>query len=278
MMTASFQIEGIDVQVEGEGSSTVLLLHGWPDTRALWDDTVAALRDGYRCVRFNLPGYDLAKPPGGLSVDAMVVLMAAVVSRVSPGAPVTLLIHDWGSIFGQEFAARHPERVERVVIVDVGDASSGAYLKSLKAKAKLMILGYQLWLALAWQLGKMGATGVADRMTRFMAKAIGCRNPPGHIGWQMNYPYGMQWLGTYGGFKGLSRVRANAPPRVPTLFVYGQRKPFMFHSSQWLQTLEATPGCAVHEIPAGHWLMRQKPERFNPVVRAWLDETPPQRS
>jgi len=148
-----FTIDGIAVQVEGQGSHTVLMVHGWPDTPALWDSSVAALQDGYRCVRFHLPGYDLAQPPRPMSVAEVTAFMRKVVDAVSPDQPVTLLLHDWGCFFGYEFAARHTECVAGVVGVDIGDTSSGAYLKGLSAKEKAMILGYQLWLAVAWKLG-----------------------------------------------------------------------------------------------------------------------------
>ncbi len=264
------QVDGIDVSVEGEGAHVVVMLHGWPDTPALWDSSVAALKDGYRCVRVCLPGYDLSRPPRPMSVAGLTGFLRQVVDAVSPHQPVTLLLHDWGCFFGYEFAARHTDRVARVVGVDIGDTSSGAYLKGLSAREKLMIMGYQLWLAVAWKLGRL-APGLANRMTRFMARSIGCRNAPEHIGWQMNYPYAMGWFGAYGGLRGVARVDKLLGRRLPALFIYGRRKPFMFHSERWLEHLAAEPGCAVQGLDTGHWVMRQKPLEFNACVRAWLD-------
>jgi hypothetical protein len=37
-------VQGVEVQIEGQGTETLLMLHGWPDTLALWNDTVQALR------------------------------------------------------------------------------------------------------------------------------------------------------------------------------------------------------------------------------------------
>ena len=55
------------------------------------------------------------------------------------------------------------------------DTTNNLYLKSLTAKEKAMIAGYQLWLAVAWKLGPL-LPGLANRMTRWMARRIGCRN------------------------------------------------------------------------------------------------------
>ncbi len=268
-MAHVLEVQGISVTVEGQGP-TVVMMHGWPDSPALWDETVASLRDRYRCVRFALPGYDLSRAPRPVSVNQMCELVAAIVDAVSPGEPVTLLLHDWGCFFGYEYAARHQERVQRVVAVDIGDTNSGAYLKGLTSREKRMIAWYQVWLALAWKLGGVWP-GLADRMTRYMARRIGCRTPPEQIGWQMNYPYAMQWLGSYGGLRGVARVDKVFGPRLPTLFVFGKRKPFMFHSSRWLALLATSPGSAAHGVDAGHWLMKQKPVEFNALVGNWFD-------
>lgn len=271
-VSETLQVDGIDVLIEGEGTHTVLLLHGWPDSPSLWDTTVAGLQDGYRCVRFALPGYDLSRPPRPMSVEEVTALMRKVVDSVSPDAAVTLVLHDWGCLFGYEFAARHSERVARVVGVDIGDTSSRAYLKSLGAKEKLMIAYYQLWLAVAWKLGGH-APGLADRMTRYMARTIGCRNAPESIGWQMNYPYAMGWFGVHGGLRGLKRMDTLLGVSLPALYIYGRRKPFMFHSARWLEQLAKSPGCTVHAMETGHWVMRQKPAEFNACLRGWLDRS-----
>jgi pimeloyl-ACP methyl ester carboxylesterase len=35
-------VNGTEVWLQGEGDEVILMLHGWPDTRALWDGTVDA--------------------------------------------------------------------------------------------------------------------------------------------------------------------------------------------------------------------------------------------
>ena len=259
----SLEVDGHSVLVQGQGE-VILMLHGWPDTLALWDGTVAALVDRFTCARMTLPGF-LADPQTrshATSLDAMCALLLQVADRVSPERPLTLMLHDWGCIFGYEFAMRHPERVARVVAVDVGDHNSGALQRSWGLKEKLSVMGYQVWLALAWKLG--GSLGT--RMTRAMARWLHCPTDPATITHQMNYPYAMQWFGEAGGFKGAAPIQLP----MPMLFVYGERKPFMFHSRRWLETLVAQPGCAVQALPCGHWVMISRPQAFQACVREWL--------
>ena len=267
MVSPTRTVQSVDIFVEGSGTQTILMLHGWPDTHRLWDSAVEALKADYRCVRFALPGFDLSKPPVALPLDKITALIDSIVDAVSPTEPVTLLLHDWGCMFGYEFASLHADRVAAVIAVDIGDHNSGDYPRSLSGKAKLGALAYQMWLAVAWKIGRHINERLADRMTRWMAHTIGCRTPPETIGWQMNYPYAMAWLGQSGGLSGTARVK----PIWPLLYIYGAKKPFMFHSPQWLAKVAQIPGNKVEEFATGHWVMMHKPAEFNASVKAWLD-------
>ncbi|MEY4266036.1 MAG: hypothetical protein RIS90_571 [Pseudomonadota bacterium] len=272
----TLEIDGMTVRVEGSGSHTVLMLHGWPDTLKLWDGTVAALQDQFRCVRLTLPGFDLAQPARATSMARMGGLLCQVLDRVSPNQAVTLLLHDWGCAFGYEFAAQHPQRVARIVAVDIGDYNSKALQRALSLTAKLQVWAYQVWLALAWVLGRHLSQRLGHGMTRWMARALRCPVPTAQIGWQMNYPYAMRWFGLAGGLQQAAPVQ----PGCPLLYLYGRRKPFMFHSPTWLARVATQPGSAVQGFRAGHWVMLDQPTEFHACIRHWLQasstpESPP---
>jgi pimeloyl-ACP methyl ester carboxylesterase len=243
----------VDLIFEGSGPGTIVMVHGWPDTHRLWDAQVAALKDRYRCVRFTLPGFD-AGPKRAYPFEDLMQTLLRVVEEARAGGRVTLLLHDWGCFFGYQFAMRHPELVERIVGVDIGDAGSRAHLAEIGAKGKLMLVAYQVWLSLAWVLR-------SDAMARWMARLIGCRNDPRTIHAQMGYVYAMRWFGVAGGFRGLKVFK----PHCPMLYLYGERKPFMFHSRAWAARMESIA------FPTGHWVMLQAPEAFNLALTTWLE-------
>lgn len=261
-MTPALQVDGVDVFIDGAGPRTVVMIHGWPDTWRLWDSTVAGLSGHLRCVRFTLPGFDVAKPKRVLSLDAMVDFIARVVDEVCPGRPVVLLVHDWGCVFGYAYLMRHPQRVERLIGVDVGDAGSKDHAADLRVRDKVGIFAYQVWLAAAWVIG--GRLG--DRMTRAMARRARCPADAALIGAQMNYPYFIHWTGRHGGYRG----RVQIDPPCPMLYLYGTRKPFMFHSLAWADSLALRPGCRVLPMKTGHWVMCQAPDVFNRETLDWL--------
>jgi pimeloyl-ACP methyl ester carboxylesterase len=212
-------------------------------------------------VRFTLPGFDASGPGRAYNVDEVVEAIRTVVGT----GPVTLMLHDWGCLYGYQFAMRYPGLVERIVGVDIGDTGSRAYLEELGIRGKLMIAAYQYWLAFAWRVG--GRLG--DAMARTMARLLRCPTDPETIRARMGYPYAVRWLGAAGGFHGLRVFK----PAVPMLFMYGERKPIMFHSRAWAERVGSLPGSRVVAFPTGHWIMVTRREAFNEALRTWLAET-----
>ncbi|WP_042300757.1 alpha/beta fold hydrolase [Paraburkholderia kururiensis] len=274
-MKETLVIDGIDVIVESEenGESaeassreTIVMIHGWPDTYRLWDRQVEHFKTRYRCVRFTLPGFDIAKPRRAFSLDEIVETIRHIVERTCGDGKAIMMLHDWGCVFGYQFCMRHPERVAKIVGIDVGDAASRQYLNSLSVKSKAMIVGYQVWLAIAWRIGGGIGGKIGDRMTKYMARLLRVPSDADFIGSHMDYPYFIQWTGAHGSFRNMMKLA----PACPMLFVYGTRKPFMFHSPQWAEALAAQPGSKVCAIRAGHWVMVDNAQAFNQTVSEWL--------
>ena len=54
------------------------------------------------------------------------------------------------------------------------------------------------------------------------------------------------------------------------LFIYGRKKPFMFHSLTWAQSLSQRPGSKAMPFDTDHWPMVRQPQAFNEAVLQWL--------
>jgi NAD(P)-dependent dehydrogenase (short-subunit alcohol dehydrogenase family)/pimeloyl-ACP methyl ester carboxylesterase len=98
------QGDGLRLSVRERGDAglpTVLLVHGYPDNSSVWDGVVDVLAQRFHVVRFDVRGTGASEAPGGRDgylLDHLAADIAAVARVTSPGRPVHLVGHDWGSI------------------------------------------------------------------------------------------------------------------------------------------------------------------------------------
>ncbi|MBK9675680.1 MAG: alpha/beta hydrolase [Betaproteobacteria bacterium] len=117
--------DGADVHLRIGGSGPpLLLLHGYPQTHAMWHRIAPRLAARYTVVCTDLRGYgDSGKPDGGLrhvnySKRAMAADQVAVMRAL--GFPRFMLAgHDRGGRVAHRLCLDHPQAVERVAVLDI---------------------------------------------------------------------------------------------------------------------------------------------------------------
>lgn len=80
---------------------TVILVHGYPDTSAVWDDVAELLAQRFHVVTYDVRGAGASDRPRARKHYRLELLaddLRAVADAVSPHAAVHLVGHDWGSI------------------------------------------------------------------------------------------------------------------------------------------------------------------------------------
>src|SRR5437763_1827424 len=106
---------------EGAGEP-VVMVHGNPTWSFYYRNLVLALRDRYRCVAPDHVGCGLSdKPDDGryiYSLERRVADLEVLLDHLHLRENLTLVVHDWGGMIGPAFAARHPERVKRLVVLN----------------------------------------------------------------------------------------------------------------------------------------------------------------
>jgi NAD(P)-dependent dehydrogenase (short-subunit alcohol dehydrogenase family)/pimeloyl-ACP methyl ester carboxylesterase len=88
---------------------TLLLAHGWPDSHVLWDGAVPLLEDRFRIIRYNnraVGKSTVPEPVKAYRMERFADDLEAVIGALSPGQPVHVLAHDWGSVATWEYLTR----------------------------------------------------------------------------------------------------------------------------------------------------------------------------
>jgi haloalkane dehalogenase len=112
------EIGGARVHYVDEGSGPpLLLLHGNPTWSFLYRDIIKALRDRYRCIAPDYPGFGLSAAPAGYGFTP--VEHARIVEELVKELDltgITMMVQDWGGPIGFSVATRHPDRFAAFVI------------------------------------------------------------------------------------------------------------------------------------------------------------------
>jgi len=275
---------GIELAVQEGGvadAPTVLLVHGYPDTSAVWDGVAGHLADRYHVVTYDVRGAGASGAPDdrrGYVLPLLVEDLAAVARKVSPSRPVHLVGHDWGSIQGWEAVTteRMAGRIRSYTSISgpgldhVGRWFRARLTPRPRAVGPLLRQGLRSWYvglfhlpgaALFWRLG--GADAVSRGLVRLGELPEGTTPSP--------------TLATDGA-RGVNLYRANIVRRlhrpaddrttdVPVQLIVpsGDRyvtPALLDDTARWASRLWR------RDVPGRHWLPRTAPDR----VAGWIAE------
>jgi haloalkane dehalogenase len=112
------ELDGARIHYVDEGAGdTLLLLHGNPSWSFLYRKIIAGLKDAYRCVALDFPGYGMSSAPDayGYTPREHSAVLERFVDRLAI-SDLTIMVQDWGGPIGLGFAARRPELVRGLII------------------------------------------------------------------------------------------------------------------------------------------------------------------
>lgn len=125
----------------------VILIHGFGASLQTWGPWAQELSKDLRVILFDLPGSGLSAPDpaGDYSDTRSIELLIALMDRLGVSR-AHLVGHSIGGRIAWTFAARHPERVDRLVLIAPdGFASPGfEYGKPPEVPAMLTVMRYVL--------------------------------------------------------------------------------------------------------------------------------------
>jgi pimeloyl-ACP methyl ester carboxylesterase len=143
-------VDGVRLRVRDTGPAgapAVILLHGFGSSLETWEPWARRLSGRFRVIRFDLPGFGLTgpDPTGDYSDTRSAAVIAALMDQLDLSR-ASLVGNSLGGRIAWTFAALHPDRVAKLVLVSPdGFASPGfEYGKTPKTPLMMRLLPYTL--------------------------------------------------------------------------------------------------------------------------------------
>lgn len=268
---------------EGNGDP-VVMVHGNPTWSFYFRSLVLALRDGHRCIVPDHLGCGLSDKPTAdrydFSLKSRIDDLDALLDHAGVQDRVTLVVHDWGGMIGMGWAARHRERVKRIVAIN----TAAFPLPSSKRLPRSLWLGRNTavgsWLILRANAFCRAATRWCVTRRRLPAAVqamyLAPYDTPAHRLAVLRF---VQTIPLRDADPGLDIVKATADSLTkfrdtPTLLLWGLRD-FVFDHHFLAEWQRRMPHAEAYTwADCGHYLLEDAPDEAVARVRSFLASHP----
>nr|WP_208402914.1 alpha/beta hydrolase [Sphingomonas japonica] len=281
----------LDVATAGDPAAPALFfLHGFPESHRTWRHQLPEFARSHFCVAPDQRGFARSDKPGGIDAytpDRPVADLVALADHFGIDR-FTLVGHDWGGAIAWMAALQHPDRIERLIILnaphpqifqrtlldDPAQRAASQYIRAFRnpdLEKHIDAIG----------LAAFFDTSFAKHVDRALlapekAAYLDEWGQPGALTAMLNW-YRASAIVVPAPDEQVERpafVDAPFPPiAMPTLVIWGIRDGALLPCQ--LNGLEAVvPDLTVERIDAGHFVPWEAPEAVNAAMRAWLTARP----
>jgi pimeloyl-ACP methyl ester carboxylesterase len=283
----TLEVNGVSLSVDDRGTGDpIVLLHGFPELAYSWRNQVPALVDaGYRVISFDQRGYGASgKPERTESYDLghLVDDVTGVLDRLGIDQ-ATIVGHDWGSIVAWTMSVTKPDRVSRLVSLNVPyrGACFGFPTTDVLAEQLAGRFGYvlmfqeegtaeaafaadpQSWLMGFYSGGARGREFLSANELSTYVSAFTEGGIAGPVNWYRNIDRNA----------GALAHTLDSQITQPTLMIAADSDPVLPLSlidgmDRWIENLDI-----VVIEDCGHWTQQEQPEAVNAALIEWLGRT-----
>lgn len=269
------EVSGIKLHTMIFGSGRpIILLHGFPDFWYGWKNVIMGLKDQFKVIVPDLRGYNLSDKPDDVE-DYKLDLLIQDIKQLAQKLEIpkfTLIGHDWGGTISWALAEKHPELVEKLIIIN--SPHPKIFRKKLsKDKKQRKSSGYmfqmlkpggeQGFMRNDFQLLKFAVFGAVRNKQAFSEfdkkKYVEAWSQPGAILGGVNY---------YRANTKFERLTGHV--EVPTLVFHGMKDTFI--RAGVLEGLdEYVEDLKIIKIEnASHWVMHDAPDELIPAIKEFI--------
>ncbi|QXJ23190.1 alpha/beta fold hydrolase [Actinomadura graeca] len=275
---------GIELAVRERGDGdrpAVVLVHGYPDTGAMWDEVADRLAVRFRVIVYDVRGAGGSSAPSDpldYGLDASIGDLEAVLDGAGLDGPVHLAGHDWGSVQGWEAVTGDRLRGRIASFTSI----SGPDRRHVAAWARRAVRSGPRGIAevldqalrsvympvlMAPRIGELAARLLAAGFARGLRLREGAEPRPGHPAGSLARD-ARNGLGLYranmrrgAGPPGDGRTDVPVQLIVPVRDRYGSQ-PLLLSARGHASRLY------VRRAPGGHWVARSHPD----LIARWITE------
>ena len=265
----------------------IMFLHGFPEFWYAWKNQLAEFGRDYKAVAPDMRGYNLSSKPADVEqyrIKYLVEDIRALAEHIGQNKFI-LVAHDWGGGVAWPFAMRHPEYLEKLIIINAPHPIT--FVRELRdnpaqRKASQYILVHRTFDAEDVLARNNYAVLVSSLLKNGMKQGyfteedgeayIEAWSQPGALTGALNY-YRAAHLGS---FVSESDDSLSADPslftvRVPTLVIWGEKDRYLLKGN--LEGLDRyVPTLSIRRIPDGsHWVIHEKPGLVNSYIREFIE-------
>jgi cis-3-alkyl-4-acyloxetan-2-one decarboxylase len=280
-----FDRDGLRMHYIDEGSGDpVVMLHGNPTWSFMYRHLVAALRDSNRVIVPDHIGCGLSDKPDDsrytYTLANRVDDLERLLHHLGLERDLTLVLHDWGGMIGMVYAARHPERISRLIVTNTAAFHKPAAKRLPRALA-------------ICRTGALGALLVQGFNAFCIGTAlIGCKKLPmpravraayvapydswGHRIAILRFVQDIPLRPAHPSYETVSWVQDHLHrlESIPIMIHWGM-KDFVFDHHFLDEWIRRFPEADVHRYPdAGHYLFEDESDSINDRVRSFLAARP----
>jgi NAD(P)-dependent dehydrogenase (short-subunit alcohol dehydrogenase family)/pimeloyl-ACP methyl ester carboxylesterase len=289
---------GVRIAVYERGNPdgpTVVLVHGWPNSHVMWDSVVPLLADRFRILAYDNRGAgasSVPKPVNDYTMPRFADDFESVIGALSPGEPVHVLAHDWGSVGVWEYLSRRGASDRIASFTSVSGPSADHYAALIRAslarpyRPLRFLRALNLALRLSYWIPFSIPLLMPVAMRAGLGRLIQHANARGVSREQIHYDDinvdAANSLKIYraNALRSAAVVRQDHHVSVPVQLVVNRRDPWILphgydFESRWVARLWR------RDILAGHWSPFSHPRALAQSVHElvdFLDAKPPSRS
>lgn len=281
------ETNGVSLAVDDEGAGDpIVLIHGFPELAYSWRYQIPALVGaGYRAIAFDQRGYGDSSKPDDVSDYTLTLLVDDVIGILNALEieSATVVGHDWGSIVAWSTAVTHPERVSRVVSLNVPYRGSCVGFPTTEVIREQLAdrFGYVLmfqeegvveslfdadpraWLKGAFDMVAGNKDFLRDHEFDYFLNAFESGGITGPVNFYRNIDANNEAFSQY----------LQAPITQPTLMIAADADPVLPLSlaegmERWVPHLTT-----VTIADSGHWTQQEQPGAVTGALLDWLDHS-----